>query len=60
MVRRVMLPEDDDEHMPNIGDAMTDQEKEILKKWIASGADFGGWKGSQEGRPADAKDEFPK
>ncbi len=60
MFLRVTLPEDHTDFMPPMGDGLTAEEKEILKKWIAEGADFGGWKGSEEARPADAKDAFEK
>lgn len=42
-----MLPEEDDLFMPPKGDAMTDDEKALLKKWIDEGADFGDWKGEE-------------
>ncbi len=47
----VTLPKDDDGFMPPKGDPLTDQEIKLLKSWIDEGADFGGWEGSQEGRP---------
>lgn len=47
------LPEDDDMFMPPKGDPLTNDEKALLKAWIDSGADFGGWQGSLEGKPAD-------
>jgi hypothetical protein len=54
MVRVVSLPRDDDEAMPpkDKGDPLTPAEIATLKKWIAEGADFGGWEGNIEGRPA--------
>ncbi len=48
------LPEDDDDFMPPKGDPLTDAEKALLKAWIDAGADFGGWEGNTEGKPADA------
>lgn len=51
----VMLPKDDDGHMPPKGDDMTPEEIKLLKTWIEEGADFGGWIGSKEGMPADAQ-----
>jgi len=42
------LPEDDDMAMPPKGDRLTDEQKELIKKWIAEGADFGGWKGVED------------
>jgi len=50
----VTLPEDDDMFMPPKGDAMTEPEVAMLKAWIDEGANFGTWKGSDEGRPADS------
>jgi hypothetical protein len=49
----VMLPEDDDDVMPPQGkaDALTNEQKALLKLWIDQGADFGGWAGSLEGKP---------
>jgi hypothetical protein len=50
----VTLPKDDDDFMPPKGDPLTDAEVKLLKEWIDSGANFGGWKGNMEGAPADA------
>lgn len=49
-----VLPKDDDDFMPPKGDPLTAEEAKLLKTWIDEGADFGGWEGNQEGRPADA------
>ncbi len=38
---RTTLPPDDDDIMPSKGDPLTPQQQEILKKWIAEGADLG-------------------
>ncbi len=43
-----LLPEDDDMAMPPKGDRLTDEQKELIKKWIAQGAEFGAWKGAEE------------
>jgi mono/diheme cytochrome c family protein len=43
-----LLPDDDDMAMPPKGPRLTDAEKELIRKWIAQGADFGGWKGAEE------------
>jgi mono/diheme cytochrome c family protein len=43
-----LLPEDDDLAMPPKGDRLTDEQKELIKKWIAEGASFGTWKGAEE------------
>lgn len=38
---RLTLPKDDDDHMPpKEKEQLTDQEKEVIKKWIDTGADF--------------------
>lgn len=57
MYSRVTLPEDDSDFMPSKGEALTENEKEILKAWIAQGADFGGWEGNLEGKPEEPKEE---
>ncbi len=56
LLRVVTLPRDDDKAMPpeNKGDPLTAAEIATLKKWIAEGADFGGWEGNLEGKPATA------
>lgn len=53
---RTTLPEDDDDFMPPTGkaDPLTAEQKELLKKWIDQGADFGGWEGNTEGKPKEA------
>jgi hypothetical protein len=56
----VMLPKDDDGHMPPKGDDLTKEEVALLKKWIEDGADFGGWIGSTLGMPAGAATELAK
>lgn len=38
LLRRVLLPADDNEHMPANGGSLSDDEVEILRSWIASGA----------------------
>jgi len=43
-----MLPEDDDMAMPPKGDRLTDEQKNLIKQWIAQGAEFGAWKGAEE------------
>ena len=56
----VMLPKDDDGHMPSKGEDLTKAEIALLKTWIQEGADFGGWVGSVEGMPAGAMTESVK
>jgi hypothetical protein len=51
MYFRVTLPEDDSDFMPSKGEVLTEKEKELLKTWIAEGADFGGWEGNLAGKP---------
>ncbi len=65
ILQRTLLAEDHDDFMPpaeNKVDAkpLTDEQKKLLEKWIEQGADFGGWKGNEEGKPDDAKDTFEK
>ena len=43
MYVRVSLPADDLDLMPVEGDPLTEEEVEVIRKWIAAGADFGGW-----------------
>lgn len=56
----VLLPKDDDGHMPPKGDDLTAGEVAMLKKWIEEGANFGGWIGSTLGMPAGAQTEVTK
>lgn len=42
---RVALPADDPDLMPPDGPRLKEEQLEILKKWIESGADFGEWNG---------------
>ncbi len=58
LLQRTMLDEDHDDFMPPKGDVLTAEQKELVKKWIEEGADFGGWKGNEEGKPDDAKVTF--
>jgi len=55
MYESVMLPKDDDSHMPSKGDDLTADEIKLLKSWITEGADFGGWVGNTEGMPLGAQ-----
>ncbi len=43
MFARTVLDPDDLDIMPAEGDPLTPEEAEILRSWIAAGADFGGW-----------------
>jgi mono/diheme cytochrome c family protein len=58
ILQRTLLDEDHDDFMPPKGDVLTDKQKKILEQWIKEGADFGGWKGNEEGKSDDAKDTF--
>ncbi len=49
LYQRVILPFDDSEHMPPKGDPLSQKQKEILRKWIAQGVDFGTWEGATDG-----------
>ena len=40
LIRRVMLPIEDDEFMPHQGDSLSRSELQILKQWVASGAEW--------------------
>lgn len=45
MYVRPSLPADDFDIMPAEGDPVPKEEVEILRRWIAAGADFGDWTG---------------
>lgn len=42
---RVVLPDDHDDKMPAKGKPTTPEENELLRAWIAEGAEFGSWVG---------------
>ncbi|MGB0743802.1 MAG: c-type cytochrome domain-containing protein [Opitutales bacterium] len=46
--KRIILPEDDIDVMPSKGPLLTQEQIEIIKKWITEGAKFGDWKGLPE------------
>ena len=50
MLQRTLLDPDDDDFMPSSDkyDALTDDQKKTLERWIEQGADFGGWTGATE------------
>lgn len=50
----ITLPEDDDMFMPPKGGPLSQEQVSLLKEWIESGADFGGWTGNMEGAPQSA------
>jgi len=43
-----LLTEDDDMAMPPTGNRITDKQKDLIKDWIAQGAEFGTWRGSEQ------------
>jgi hypothetical protein len=55
----LIVPADDDKHMPPKGDPLTEAQIKLVKQWIDEGADFGGWQGSTEGMPAELKPTAP-
>ena len=46
----VIVPESDDKAMPpeGKGERLTKDQQELIKKWIAEGANFGAWKGAAD------------
>lgn len=56
------LPADDDDVMPpnEKAEPLSDAEKELLKKWIDEGANFGGWAGNLEGKPKEVSNTGDK
>ena len=49
LYQRVILTDDDSDLMPPKGDPLSHSQKEILRKWIAQGLDFGKWEGQTDG-----------
>ncbi|HCN28815.1 MAG TPA: hypothetical protein DIT64_08605 [Verrucomicrobiales bacterium] len=45
LLKTMALPDSDDFAMPpeGKGDRVSDADQELIKKWIAAGANFGGW-----------------
>ena len=45
LLKSMALPDSDDFAMPpeGKGDRVSDADQELIKKWIAAGANFGGW-----------------
>lgn len=43
---RVVLTPVDLDYMPLDGDPLSPAEQELLRRWIAEGADFGSWRGA--------------
>ena len=61
LYRRVILPDDHDDKMPARGQRTSAEDNELLRRWIAAGAEFGDWSGqpgpaeSPEAEPAAAR-----
>ena len=49
LYNRVNLPSDDDDRMPPKGDPLTVDQKDLIRRWIGQGADFGSWQGATDG-----------
>tara|TARA_B100000123_G_C25687256_1_gene409128 strand:+ start:93 stop:1043 length:951 start_codon:yes stop_codon:yes gene_type:complete len=49
LYQRVILPEDDSDHMPPKGGSLSRTQKETFRMWIAQGLDFGTWVGATDG-----------
>lgn len=45
---RTALPADHDDRMPAKGDPLTLEQRDVLRRWIDEGADFGDWKGATD------------
>ena len=52
---RVVLPADHDDRMPANGDPLGKEQTETLRRWVAAGADFGGWQGEPLAAPTGAE-----
>ena len=51
---RITLDHEDDDYMPPKGDPLTEEQVELIKKWIEGGADYGKWTKTEfddEGNP---------
>ena len=49
LYQRIILSEDDADHMPPKGGSLLKRQKEIIRMWIAQGVDFGKWVGAVDG-----------
>ena len=49
LYKLINLPADDDDRMPPKGELLTKAQREIIRKWIAQGVDFGKWEGATDG-----------
>jgi len=48
MYMRVNLPADDLDVMPSEGELLTKEQIEVIRRWIAQGAEFGEWEEAEE------------
>ena len=53
LIRRLSLPEDDPDRMPQKAKRLAPEEIEAIAAWIDSGADFGSWKDAGSAGPED-------
>ena len=63
LIRRISLPADDDDVMPEKGDALEKSEIDLFVRWIKEGAEFGDWEPPENiiiGRPPTIYDELGK
>jgi hypothetical protein len=49
LYNRVNLLSNDDDRMPPKGDPLTVDQKDLIRRWIGQGADFGSWQGATDG-----------
>ena len=56
LFRRITLKKDDDDVMPPEGDPVTKEKIELIRAWIAQGANFGDWKSDAGKAVASASD----
>ena len=49
LYNRVILPSGDDDLMPPKGDPLTFEQKDLIRRWVGQGADFGSWQGATDG-----------
>ncbi len=60
LYQRITLPADDDDVMPPKGEPLSQEQREIIRKWIAQGVDFGTWEGAVDGTEKYAEREKAK
>ncbi len=61
LYQRITLPESETGIMPppEAGDPLTKQETDLIRKWIAQGADYGEWTGNQSESKPSTTDTHP-